>query len=202
MREPVPRGMFIVFEGIDGTGKTTQVALLERALVASGKQPVVSREPTTGPWGTLIRESANSGRLSPAEELQAFLNDRSEHVETLIRPALQAGKIVVLDRYFYSSIAYQGSRGANVAEVEHLMKSRFPLPDAVFILDADPETSLHRIAHSRREQPNEFERPQNLARVREIFRAMNGPEIHHLDASQQPEAVHGEVMRVLGSVLS
>src|SRR5271166_6015958 len=80
--------------------------------------------------------------------------DRTEHVEKLIGPALDAGKIVILDRYFYSSIAYQGSRGANVAEVKEIMESRFPIPDAVFLLDIDPILSVHRIAHSRQEEPN------------------------------------------------
>jgi len=193
----VTNSVFIVFEGIDGTGKTVQVRLLKEALERAGEHPVVSREPTDGPWGRLIRESATTGRLSPEQELDAFLRDRTEHVQMLIRPALDQGKIVILDRYFYSSIAYQGSRGANVSAVRELMESRFPIPDAVFILDIDPEVALHRIAHSRGEQPNEFERLEYLSRVRAIFQEMEGPMIHHIDASMPVEALHARVMEIL-----
>jgi len=189
--------VFIVFEGIDGTGKTVQVRLLKEALERAGENPVASREPTDGPWGRLIKESATSGRLSPEQELDAFLRDRTEHVNTVVRPALEKGKIVILDRYFYSSIAYQGSRGANVADVKALMESRFPIPDAVFILDIDPASGVHRIAHSRGERPNHFEDLENLARARSIFQSITGPMVHHIDASLPIEAVHARIMELL-----
>jgi dTMP kinase len=189
--------VFIVFEGIDGTGKTVQVRLLKEALERAGENPVVSREPTDGPWGRLIKESATTGRLSPEQELDAFLRDRTEHVNTLVLPALEQGKIVILDRYFYSSIAYQGSRGANVEDVKALMESRFPIPDAVFILDIDPTLGVHRIAHSRRERPNHFEDLENLTRVRSIFQSITGKMVHHIDASMSIEAVHARIMELL-----
>ena len=191
------RSVFIVFEGIDGTGKTVQVRLLKEALERAGEHPVVSREPTDGPWGRLIRESAVTGRLSPEQELDAFLKDRTEHVSTIVQPALEQGNIVVLDRYFYSSIAYQGSRGANVEEVRALMESHFPIPDVVFILDIDPALSIQRIAHSRHERPNYFEEVENLARVRSIFQSMRGERVHHIDASLPVKSVHASVMDVL-----
>ena len=90
----------------------------------------------------------------------------------LVSPALRAGNIVILDRYFYSSIAYQGSRGASVAEVKRLMESRFPIPDAVFILDVDPSLGIYRVAHSRGETPNHFEDRRNLTKTRSIFLEM------------------------------
>ncbi|MBL9085553.1 MAG: dTMP kinase, partial [Planctomycetia bacterium] len=88
----------IVFEGIDGAGKTTQVGLLVDALRRAGEDVVSSKEPTRGPWGMKIRESAVKGRLPEAEELQAFIEDRREHVRDLVGPALERGAIVVLDR--------------------------------------------------------------------------------------------------------
>ena len=188
---------FIVFEGIDGTGKTVQVKLLKEALERAGENPVVSREPTDGPWGRLIKASATTGRFSPEQELDAFLQDRTEHVNTLVRPALEQGKIVILDRYFYSSIAYQGSRGANVADVKALMESRFPIPDAVFILDIDPGLGVHRIVHSRGERPNHFEDLENLARVRSIFQSITGKMVHQIDASMSIDAVHARIMELL-----
>lgn len=186
--------MLIAVEGIDGAGKTTQVRMLREALERSGEVPVVSKEPTNGPWGKIIKESASSGRLAPEVELDAFLRDRAEHVNTLIAPALEAGQIVILDRYFYSTIAYQGSRGANVDEIRSMMESRFPIPDAVFILNIEPSLGVHRIAHSRGEEPNHFEDRANLARAQEIFQAMSGPNIHHIDGAMSIMAVHTEIV--------
>jgi dTMP kinase len=191
------RSLFLVVEGIDGAGKTTQVQLLKQALERDGESPVVSKEPTNGAWGKLIKESAASGRLSLEEELNAFIEDRKEHVATLIRPSLEAGKIVILDRYFYSTIAYQGARGVNVGEIRALMESQFPIPDAVFILDVDPAVGVHRIAHLRGEQPNLFENRDDLARARAIFNSVHGPTVHHVDGGMAIEAVHGRIMELL-----
>ena len=94
-------GILIAFEGIDGAGKTTQVDLVASFFERAGEAFVRSREPTDGPWGRKIKESAVNGRLSPAEELEAFTEDRKEHVRQLIAPALAAGKVILLDRYFY-----------------------------------------------------------------------------------------------------
>jgi dTMP kinase len=192
--------IFIAFEGIDGTGKTTQVQLLQQALELAGESPVVSREPTSGRWGRLIRESAATGRLSPEEELDAFVQDRTEHVETLIRPSLEQGKIVILDRYFYSSVAHQGARGGNVAEIRAFMESRFPIPDGVFILDADPGIGVHRISHSRGEQPNHFEGREDLARVRSIYQGITGPTVHHIDAAVPIADLHARIVELLIAV--
>ncbi len=175
--------ILIAIEGIDGAGKTTQVRMLREALERGGESPIVSKEPTNGPWGKLIKDSATTGRLSPEEELNAFIQDRTQHVNELIAPALEQGRIVILDRYFYSSIAYQGSRGANVEEIRTLMESRFPIPDAVFVLDVDPAVGVHRISHSRGEEPNHFEDRANLAKAREIFQGMIDSNIHHIDGA-------------------
>jgi dTMP kinase len=189
--------VFIVVEGIDGAGKTTQVRLLKEALERAGESPVVSKEPTNGPWGQRIKESAATGRFSLEEELHAFIEDRKEHVATLIRPSLDARKIVILDRYFYSTIAYQGARGADVAEIRALMESQFPIPDAVFILDVDPATGVHRIAHLRGEQPNLFENRDDLARARAIFNSLTGPTVHHINGALPIDDVHTRIMEVL-----
>jgi len=194
------RSLFIVFEGIDGAGKSTQVRLLKEALERAGENPVVSKEPTDGRWGRLLRESAANGRLSLEEELHAFIEDRKEHVAAVIRPALEAGKIVILDRYFYSTIAYQGARGADVAKIRALMEAQFPIPDAVFILDAEPGLGVDRIAHSRGERPDHFEDREYLTRVQAIFAGLTGPVVHHIDASLPVEAVHARIMELLPQV--
>jgi dTMP kinase len=99
--------MFIVLEGIDGTGKSTQAKLLGKWFENQGREVVLSREPTDGPWGRKLRESATTGRLSPADELEVFLNDRRQHVEELIRPSLAD-----------AALARIGTRGDTANEFE------------------------------------------------------------------------------------
>lgn len=162
------KGLFIVIEGIDGTGKSTQVRRLGEWFVSRGREVVLSREPTDGPWGKKLRESAATGRLSPEDELQYFLKDRRQHVEELISPALAAGKVVILDRYYFSSMAYQGSRGFDPAEIRRLNEEFAPQPDLLLILDLDVDTAHQRIGH-RGDSTNEFEKHESLTRCREIF---------------------------------
>lgn len=160
--------MFIVIEGIDGTGKSTQAKRLAEHFLGQGREVVLSREPTDGPWGTLLRESASTGRLSPDEELAIFLKDRKQHVEEKIAPALAAGKVVILDRYYFSSMAYQGTRGFDPLEIRRKNEEFAPIPDLLLILDLDVETAIQRIG-SRGDTANEFEQRANLECCREIF---------------------------------
>ncbi len=190
-------GLLIAVEGIDGAGKTTQVRLLAEALRRLGSSVITSKEPTDGPWGRKIRESAASGRLSLEEELEAFVNDRIEHVKTVIRPALDAGSVVILDRYFYSTIAYQGSRGRDIAELKKSMERIAPIPDVVFLLEVAPEEGIRRISESRKERPNEFEKVETLTRVREAFHAIPEPRIVQIDGSQPVEDVHAAIVAEL-----
>ena len=188
------RSILIAIEGIDGAGKTTQVVMLQRALESLGRTVVASKEPTDGPFGRMIKESASTGRYSPEAELELFIKDRSEHVSRLINPALERGSVVILDRYFYSTIAYQGCRGMDPSALEREMRSRFPTPEAVFILDIEPELSTFRIAHSRGEIPNQFEDRADLAKARAIFNSLRGSEIHVIDGSAPVERVHEQIL--------
>jgi len=161
-------GTFIVIDGIDGTGKSTQVRLLAEWFAAQGREVVVSREPTNGPWGKQLRDSAAGERLSPAQELEYFLYDRRQHVEELIAPALAAGKVVILDRYYFSTMAYQGARGFDPAEIRRLNEAFAPLPDLLLILDLEVAAAHERIG-SRGDTANQFEQRENLQRCRRIF---------------------------------
>lgn len=161
-------GILIVFDGIDGAGKTTQVNLLRDILERSGLEVVVSKEPTNGKWGKIIRDSAITGRMPIEMELEYFIRDRQEHLETLVNPALSEGKIVILDRYYYSTICYQGARGQDKEMLRDKVTSVALTPDISFILDVSPEISQSRIV-TRDGIPNEFENIEELKRVREIY---------------------------------
>ncbi len=163
-----PPGLLIVIEGIDGTGKSTQAKRLGDWFTANDREIVLSREPTAGPWGKKLRESAATGRLSPADELEYFLEDRRQHVEELIAPALAAGKVVILDRYYFSTMAYQGARGFNPAEIRQKNEIFAPVPDLLLIMDLDVDRALERIG-ARGDVANEFEKRENLERCRELF---------------------------------
>lgn len=192
-------GILIIVDGIDGAGKTTQVNLLADALEKAGESVVRSKEPTSGVWGKKLRESAVSGRMSLEDELNAFVRDRQEHVAAIIQPALQAGKIVILDRYFYSTIAYQGARGADAASVAGDMRSIFPIPDVAILIDADPAITVNRIAVGRGDTPNHFERVDELEKVREIFLelAKTDDVIRVIDGNQSIQAVYRAIVEVV-----
>src|SRR5690348_224269 len=113
MRCPIPGGFLVAIDGIDGSGKTTQAQLLAKFCKENRLAHVVSKEPTKGKYGSKIRDSAIRGRLSVSEEIEILDNDRREHVKTVIAPALKAEKIVILDRYYFSTAAYQGAHGAD-----------------------------------------------------------------------------------------
>jgi dTMP kinase len=193
MATSFPRGFLVVIDGIDGAGKTTQVEALRHSLAAVGEVPVTSKEPTDGPWGQKIRESALNGRMTLDEELAAFVEDRNEHVNGKVHPALAAGRIVILDRYYYSTIAYQGCRGADVKKIEHDMESRFPVPDLTIILDVEPSVSLCRI-RSRNDIPNQFEELEGLAKARLIFNELRGDHVHIIDGSMSIPAVRTAIL--------
>jgi len=161
-------GIFIVIEGIDGTGKSTQVRLLAEWFAAQGREVLASREPTDGPWGKKLRDSAASGRLAPAEELEYFLQDRRQHVEEVIAPALAAGKVVILDRYYFSTMAYQGARGFDPVEIRRVNEEFAPPPDLLLILDLEVAAAHQRIG-TRGDTANAFEQRDALDRCRQIF---------------------------------
>jgi len=188
--------MLIVIEGIDGTGKSTQARLLAEALRSQSHRVIQSREPTDGPYGTRLRQSATTGRLSAEEELQLFHQDRREHVETRINPALEAGEIVVLDRYFFSTMAYQGVRGFDPAEIRRLNEEFAPLPDLLILLDLPVDVALGRIG-VRDGQANEFEQRDALQLCSDIFHSIKDPFVRHIDATRSIDEVHTDILAVV-----
>ena len=190
------QGIFIVRDGIDGTGKSTQTRLLADWFRGQGREVVASREPTDGPWGTKLRATAATGRLPAPEELELLLRDRRDHVEQLIAPALAAGKVVILDRYYFSTMAYQGSRGMDPADIRRQNEAFAPVPDLLFILDLDVETALSRIG-GRGDTANEFEKHESLSKCRDVFMTLAGePFVHVIPTDQGPEAVQARIREI------
>jgi dTMP kinase len=204
-RMRVKKGILVVIEGIDGAGKSTQARRLLRKLRAQRFEAVYFREPTRGKWGKKIKELAKRpDSLSPEEELDLFVKDRQENVWKNLRPAVEAGKVVILDRYYFSTIAYQGAKGINPARIRRMNEKFAVKPDLVFILDINAAAGLKRI-HHRKKKDLLFERERYLAGVRRIFQSFRGRKFVHLDASLTPgeiaAAISGRVLRLLQSRL-
>lgn len=195
-------GLFIVLEGIDGTGKSTQARRLGEWFQSQGREVVLSREPTDGPWGKKLRESASTGRLSAEDELQYFLNDRRQHVDDLITPSLAAGKVVILDRYYFSTMAYQGARGFDPVEIRKRNEVFAPVPDLLLILDLDVTTAHQRIGH-RGDSANEFEKKESLERCREIFLTLKDePFVRVVDSNGSLDEVSARILQLVQSAPS
>ena len=196
------KGLLIAFEGIDGTGKSTQIALLARKLRARDLAVVATREPTDGRYGRRIRDLYQSREgVSLEEELQLFLADRREHVASLIAPSLAAGKIVLTDRYYFSTAAYQGAAGLDSSRIISLNEEFAPRPDLVILLDIPVAEGVRRIQDYRQETLNAFEQEDNLVEVDRIFKTMQGDYFRTIDGAQGIEAVHAAVMACVEELL-
>jgi len=196
------KGLLIAFEGIDGTGKTTQIEMLAEVLRRRGLSVVATREPTDGQYGRKIRQLyKNRKSVTPEEELALFLDDRREHVEKLIAPALALGQVVLTDRYYYSTAAYQGAAGHDPQKIIAANELFAPVPDMVIMLEAPVSLGVHRVQKLRGEALNDFEQEETLARVAKIFAGLQGANIRRIDGTGSAEAVHALVMKNVAELL-
>jgi dTMP kinase len=166
------------------------------ALRRAGREPVVTREPTDGEYGRRIREMAARGTPPPPEEeLRWFVEDRREHAQRVLRPALAQGRVVVTDRYTLSSVAYQGARGLDWRRILAEGEAEFPRPDAVFLLEIDPAAGLARARARGRAIDAAFETADFLGRVAAIYHAIERDYVERIDAGQTADAVAAAVWR-------
>lgn len=192
--------MFIAFEGLDGSGGTTQLGLLAASIRATGRTVVVTREPSDGPVGQLIRAQLAGGEVGDPVFGHLFAADRRDHLDRVVIPALARGAVVLTDRYFLSSLAYQ-SLTLGLDRVWSL-NAEFPAADAVVMLDLPVDVCLERVL-SRGGTRDRFESLEQLRRVADAYEAaitrcrLRGDNIVRVDASGTPAEVHA---RVAGAV--
>ncbi|GGO64369.1 hypothetical protein GCM10010910_19050 [Microbacterium nanhaiense] len=192
------RGMWITFEGGDGSGKTTQAELLRDWFEQQGRRVVRTREPGGTEVGRTIREIVlhSRGELGPRAEALLFAADRAHHIDTLVAPALERGDVVIQDRYLDSSVAYQGAaRALGADEVRELSMwaTGGALPDVTVLLDLDPAVARRRLdADDKPFDRLESEKAEFHARVREAFLSLAAAEPERflvIDATLPREAI-------------
>jgi dTMP kinase len=192
----VKRGRLLAFEGLDGCGKSTQLAALARALREAGHEVIATREPTDGPDGRRIRAMARSGEaVAPEQELRWFVEDRRAHVAEVIGPALASGRLVLTDRYYLSTVAYQGARGLDPEAILRDSEAEFPLPDLAIVLEIDPAVALERVGGRGEPLDAAFEDLGFLERVAARYRALDRPYLARIDARGSEAEVHAAVTR-------
>ena len=191
-------GVLLALEGVDGSGKSTQAKLLAGALKRRGLMVRLTREPTSGPAGQSLRRYLAGGtrHLNPAVELARFIADRRQHVAQVIEPALAAGQVVVTDRYYYSSVAYQGALGLDPARILAINESFAPRPHLVFILTLPPAAALARLRRCPGRLLQVSEVQAYLEEVAAIYASLTGPHIHRVDAAASPEAIHAHLLKI------
>lgn len=196
------KGMFIVFEGGDGAGKTTQARLLADRFTRADRQVLLTQEPGATPLGERIRDlllDPDGPAVPPMAEFLLYAADRAAHVAQVIRPALDAGTTVICDRFVDSSIAYQGGgRGVQQVLLVSEVATGFLQPDLVVVLDIDPVIGLARAGHGdriEREQLDFHQRVRSayLARAAGAQVGSRGRRYVVVDATKPAEDIAGQV---------
>ncbi len=204
------KGLFITVEGTDGSGKTTQIKLMEKFLSAQGVDVILSREPGGTQISEMIRDLILDPRntdISPLTEMMLYAAARAQHVFQVIRPALESGKYVICDRFVDSSYAYQGcGRGVDLKTVADVNRAAVDgvVPDITFFLDIDPRLAIERRIKSTGADRIEQEKMDFHIRVYEGYRKMAllyPDRIKTIDASKSIEEISSQIKIYLKEIL-
>jgi dTMP kinase len=192
------KGIFIVIEGLDGSGKTTQAKLLSKKLEKTNNV-LLTAEPSLGKIGTFIREDClyEETRLPTEAEALLFAADRIEHMHNEIKPALDQGKLVICDRYIYSSLAYQGNAGLSLDWIKTI-NARALQPDFCIFIDVSPEKVIERL----RRRKSVMETLEIQQRVREVYlKYVEKGELIRVDGDKPKDFVADEVYTKVSTLL-
>ena len=197
------RGTLIVFEGLDGSGKSTQLRRAVEELCRRGIDPVVTREPTDGPWGRKIRGMAQSGEaVAPATELEWFFEDRRDHMREVVRPALEAGRVVLSDRSYISTVAYQGARGLDPARILADSEAEFVRPDLILLFELPAAQGLTRVHRRGGAAEPVFENRAFLEKVAVIFAELEVDGLARVDATRSESEIETDVHALIAACLA
>lgn len=193
-------GKFIVIEGLDGSGQSTQTKFLKDFLEEKGYEVILTKEPTLDSQAgkEIKRVLKKKKKISPKELQELFAKDRREHLKTLIIPALQEGKVVISDRYFFSSFAFGSSSGL---DLNWLIKinNEFLLPDITFFLAVSPKICLERIK-KRGIEKTLFEEREKLEKVYKNYQKIvkKFPSVKIIDGEKSVEEVFQQIKMIYG----
>ncbi len=199
----INRGLFITFEGVDGCGKTTQMDLLAKYLQTQGYEVVITREPGAKGLGEKIREILlhYDGEVSSKAESFLFLADRAQHIDKIVNPAIENGKIVLCDRHTDSTIAYQGyGRGVNIDKLRMLnnLATGDRKPDITFVFDIDIETSMSRVGQEKDRMESSGVEFFNNVRKGFLEIAKQEPErVKVISSDKSIDEIHREVLEYI-----
>ena len=196
-------GKFIVVEGLDGSGKNAQIEFLVDYLKKIGKEVIITREPTLDSQsGRKIKQALQQEiKFEPLELQSLYVQDRKEHLENKVIPALKEGKLVVSSRYVFSTFAYGASNGLDI-DLLIKMNDNFLLPDLTIIIDVSPESCMERIEN--RGEPKElFEKIEKLTKVNEFYKKIPKmfENIFVVNGENTIEEVFGDIKILLDKVL-
>tara|TARA_B100000609_G_scaffold130008_1_gene103659 strand:+ start:218 stop:802 length:585 start_codon:yes stop_codon:yes gene_type:complete len=191
--------VLINLEGIDGCGKSTQSQFLMDKFESGNEKTILLKEPTNGKYGQKLWEML-SGKIEATTEeiLELFVLDRKEHVNQKIKPALDDGMIVLMDRYYYSTMAYQAAAGIDVDRIRR--DNEFaPKPDIVLIFDLPADLAMKRVrSHS---VADVFEKEEHLEKVRKAYLNLEDDSlVRIIDATRTPEVIFDEVWKLVSEV--
>lgn len=195
------KGLFIVFEGLDGSGSSTQVEMLGEYLRKFGLKPHITKEPTNNLIGGLIRGALTKEWHASNMCFQLlFSADRAHHLDREVLPALEKGSVVISDRYFFSTIAF-GSLDCDLEWLKGLNQN-FRIPDIVYLIKVPPEECVKRIGKSRLEFEI-FEEVQKLDNVWKTYERLSNEyeNFHIIDGTNSKETVHQEIVAILTDFL-
>jgi len=197
------KGLFIVFEGLDGAGKSIQIAMLRDWLKQKRINAILTKEPTDNITGNILKLTLRMEKLAPQTDALLFAADRAEHIDKVIKENLKKGKIIIQERYVYANLAYQTAQGVSERFVKNINDFAIK-PDLIFLLDVPPETALQRNWNVLYFTPGKFEKSVKFnEKVRKKYLELAKKYgMHVIDGTKSQDEIFTEVVEKVNQLLS